>query len=77
MSQEEAPKVRKPRALKVPKAPRKPKESAIKLGVKQTSRVTSKRLIKSAVYNNTTNPLVAAVLIAGLGALASYFINKQ
>lgn len=75
---EESPaKVRKPRVPKVPKAPRKPRQSAAKLGVKQTSRITTKRLIKSTVQNNTTNPLIATVLIAGLGALASYFINKQ
>lgn len=66
-----------PAKTRKPRAPRKPRQSAAKLGVKQTSRIATKRLIKSTVQNNTTNPLIATVLIAGLGALASYFINKQ
>lgn len=77
MLQEETPKVRKPRVPKIPKAQRKPRQSAAKLGLKQTARITSRRAVKSVVSNNTTNPLIAAILIAGLGALTSYFINKQ
>lgn len=57
-----------------PKRGRPPK-SAITLGLKQTARVTAKRTIKSSI--TTTNPLLKLVLIASLGAVASYFINKQ
>lgn len=57
-----------------PKRDRPPK-SAINLGLKQTARVASKRAIKSSI--TTTNPLLKLVLIASLGAVASYFINKH
>lgn len=57
-----------------PKRGRPPK-SAINLGLKQTARVASKRAIKSTI--TTTNPLLKLVLIASLGAVASYFINKS
>lgn len=53
----------------------RPKKSAIKLGIKQTARITAKRAIKDNI--KTSNPLLTLVLVAGLGAVASYFINKQ
>lgn len=60
---------------KVSKARGRPKKSAINLGIKQTARITAKRAIKDNI--KTSNPLLTLVLVAGLGAVASYFINKQ
>ena len=53
----------------------RPRKPTIELGVKQTARLTAKRAIKSSI--TTSNPLLKLVLVAGLGAVASYFINKQ
>lgn len=53
----------------------RPRKSAIELGVKQTARLTARRAIKDTI--KTSNPLLSLVLVAGLGAVASYFINKQ
>jgi len=53
----------------------RPKQSAVKLGAKQTARITAKRAIKDNI--KTSNPLLKLILVAGLGAVASYFINKQ
>lgn len=53
----------------------RPRQSTTKLGVKQTARITAKRAIKDNI--KTSNPLLTLVLVAGLGAVASYFINKQ
>ena len=60
---------------KVTKPRGRPKTSAAKLALKQTARITAKRAIKSSI--TTSNPLLKLVLVAGLGAVASYFINKQ
>jgi hypothetical protein len=69
------PKVRKPRVPKEPTTNRK--QPAVKLGIKQTARITSKRAIKDNLTANIKNPLLKFVTIAALGAVASYFINKQ
>lgn len=53
----------------------RPRKSPIELGVKQTARLTAKRAIKDNI--KTSNPLLNLILVAGLGAVASYFINKQ
>lgn len=51
------------------------RKSAIELGVKQAARLTARRAIKDNI--KTSNPLLNLVLIASLGAVASYFINKK
>lgn len=48
---------------KVPKTRGRPKKSAIKLGVKQTARITAKRAIKDNI--KTSNQLLTLVLVAG------------
>jgi hypothetical protein len=53
------------------------RKSAVTLGVKQTARIASKRAIKNNLTVNIKNPLLKFVAIAALGAVASYFINKQ
>ena len=53
----------------------RPKKSTIELGVKQAARLTARRAIKDNI--KTSNPLLTLVLVAALGAVASYFINKQ
>ena len=55
----------------------RPRKSAVTLGVKQSARIASKRVIKDVVNSNVSNPLMKVILIASLGALASYFINKK
>lgn len=64
--------------IKTPRKPRatKPKQSAVKLGVKQTARIASKRAIKSSV-SSVQSPLAKLILTAALGAVAAYFINKE
>lgn len=51
------------------------RKSTIELSVKQAARLTARRAIKDNI--KTSNPLLNLVLIASLGAVASYFINKQ
>lgn len=53
----------------------RPRQSTTKLGVKQTARLTTRRAIKDNI--KTSNPLLNLILVAGLSAVASYFINKQ
>ena len=53
----------------------RPRKSAVTLGVKQAARLTARRAIKDNI--KTSNPLLNLVLIASLGAVASYFINKK
>ena len=65
-----------PKPAVTPPKIRKPRQSAVKLGAKQTARITSKRAIKDVIKSKTTNPLLAAALIAAVGAVASYYINK-
>ena len=65
-----------PKPAVTPPKTRKPRQSAVKLGAKQTARITSKRAIKDVIKSKTTNPLLAAALIAAVGAVASYYINK-
>ena len=66
----------KPKPTRTPK-PRKPRQSSIKLGAKTVARVQSRRLVKDVVGSRISNPLLKVVAVAALGALASYFINKQ
>ena len=65
--------------LKPPHLSAKPRgrlrKSSIELGVKQTARLAARRAIKDTI--KTSNPLLNLILVAGLGAVASYFINKQ
>ena len=55
----------------------RPRKSAVTLGVKQTARITSKRAIKSVISPNIKSPVLKLAIIAALGAVASYFINKE
>ena len=57
-----------------PKRTRKP---ATVLGAKQTARVASKRIIKNQVAKTNLHPAAKLVLVAGIGALVSYFLNKK
>lgn len=66
----------KPKTTRTPK-PRKPRQSSVKLGAKAAARVQSRRLAKDVVGSKISNPLLKVVAVAALGALASYFINKQ
>lgn len=56
---------------------RKSKQSSVTLGVKQAARVKTRRLAKDVVGSKISNPLLKVVALAALGAVASYFINKQ
>ena len=60
---------------KITKPRGNPRQSTAKLGIKQTVRLTARRAIKDNI--KTSNPLLNLILVAGLGAVASYFINKQ
>lgn len=66
----------KPTLIRTPK-PRKPRQSSVKLGAKTAARIKSRRLVKDVVGSKISNPLLKVVAVAALGALASYFINKQ
>lgn len=55
----------------------RPPKSAVTLGVKQSARIASKRVIKDVVNSNVANPLTKVIAVAALGAIASYFINKK
>ena len=66
----------KPKPTRTPK-PRKPRQSSINLGAKAAARIKSRRLVKDVVGSRISNPLLKVVAVAALGALASYFINKQ
>lgn len=55
----------------------KPRQSSVKLGAKTAARIKSRRLVKDVVGSKISNPLLKVVVVAALGALASYFINKQ
>lgn len=66
----------KPKPTSTPK-PRKPRKSSVELGAKAAARIKSRRLAKDVVGSKITNPLLKVVAVAALGALASYFINKQ
>ena len=65
----------KPAVQKMPKG--RPRKSAITLGAKATARTTAKRAIKDSVNSVVPNKLLAGVLIAGLGAIISFYLNKR
>jgi len=54
----------------------KTKKAATAIGVQKTAKVTTTRVAKQAT-SSVKNPLAKAVLIAALGAVASYFIYKK
>lgn len=62
----------KPAVPRIPKG--RPRKSAITLGAKATTRITAKRAIKDSVNSVVPNKLLAGVLVAGLGAIVSFFI---
>ena len=66
----------KPKLTRTPK-PRKPRQSSVKLGAKAAARTQARRRTKDVVGSKISNPLLTVVAVAALGALASYFINKQ
>lgn len=60
-----------------PTKPRgRPKQSAIKLGTKETVRIATKRAIKSTIGSSIKSPIAKLVITAAIGAVAAYFINK-
>ena len=67
----------KPTRIPKPRKPRAAKQSALTLGAKQTVRIASKRAIKSTINKTQLNPAIKLGLIAGIGGLLSYFLNKK
>lgn len=52
------------------------KQSAVKLGVKQTARLGSKRAITSVVNNTVGKGALASILIATMGAVVTQVLKK-
>ena len=61
----------------VPPKRGRPKKSAITLGINQTARIQSKRVIKDMVNGTNLNPALKLALISGIGVLVSYIISKR
>jgi len=55
----------------------RPRKSAVTLGAKTTVRTTAKRAIKDSVNSAIPNKLLAGAIIAGLGAIVSFYLNKK
>ena len=66
----------KPKPTRPPRAT-KTRQSAVVLGTKAAARIKTKRLAKDLVGSKISNPLLKVVALAAIGAVASYFINKQ
>ena len=60
-----------------PSKPARTRKSSVALGARQTARIASKRVIKDSIANTPIHPAIKLALVAGFGALASYFINKS
>lgn len=59
-----------------PKPKGRPRKASTTIGIQKTAKVAVTRAIKSSTQS-ISNPLIKAVGIAALGALASYFIYKE
>lgn len=53
----------------------RPRKSATQIGANKIIKTASNRIIKDTV--KVSNPLTKAVIIAALGAVVSYFLNKR
>ena len=53
----------------------RPRKSAIQIGANKAIKTASNRIIKDTV--NVSNPLAKVAIIAALGAVVSYFLNKR
>lgn len=54
----------------------RPRKASTTIGIQKTAKVAVTRAIKSATQS-ISNPLTKVILVAALGALASYFIYKE
>lgn len=54
----------------------RPKKSATAIGIQKTAKIATTKIIKDTT-NSVRHPLARIVLVAALGALASYFIYKK
>lgn len=53
----------------------RPRKSATQIGANKAIKTASNRIIKDTI--NVSNPLAKVVIIAALGAVVSYFLNKR
>lgn len=53
----------------------RPRKSATQIGTNKAIKTASNRIIKDTV--KVSNPLAKVVIIAALGAVVSYFLNKR
>lgn len=53
----------------------RPRKSATKIGANKIIKTASNRIIKDTV--KVSNPLTKVAIIAALGAIVSYFLNKR
>lgn len=53
----------------------RPRKSATQIGANKIIKTASNRIIKDTV--KVSNPLTKVVIIAALGAVVSYFLNKR
>lgn len=54
----------------------RPRKTATTIGIQKTAKVATTRIIKDAT-SSVSHPLARVVLVAVLGAVASYFIYKK
>lgn len=53
----------------------RPRKSATQIGTNKAIKTASTRIIKDTI--KVSNPLAKVVIIAALGAVVSYFLNKR
>lgn len=53
----------------------RPRKSATQIGANKAIKIASTRIIKDTI--KVSNPLAKVVIIAALGAVVSYFLNKR
>ena len=53
----------------------RPRKSATQIGTNKAIKIASTRIIKDTI--KVSNPLAKVVIIAALGAVVSYFLNKR
>ena len=53
----------------------RPRKSATQIGANKTIKAASNRIIKDTV--NVSSPLAKVAIVAALGAVVSYFLNKR
>lgn len=53
----------------------RPRKSATQIGTNKAIKTASNRIIKDTI--KVSNPLTKVAIIAALGAIVSYFLNKR